>query len=101
MRIVLEIDDTLYNKAIEMKIDIKTFLEVKLFEYVTGRESLTVSKPLNYREIKADFERWLKARISEETSRKYLRLLENVNEISPEEISKIYDGIGDKLLESC
>jgi len=48
MRITLEIDDFLYSKAEEMKIDIRTFLELKLYEYITGRESLANSKPLRY-----------------------------------------------------
>ncbi len=96
MFLQIEIDDTLYSKAIEMKIDIRTFLEVKLFEYITGRESLTISKPLHYQAIKSDFERWLKSKISKETTRKYLRLLENVDEISAERISEIYEKIGDK-----
>lgn len=96
MRIVLEIDDVLYNKAIKMKIDIKTFLELKLFEYITGREQLNQIKSLNYKEIKSDFERWLKQRISEETARKYLRLLEGLDEISAEIISKVYEQIRDK-----
>ncbi len=96
MRITLEIDDFLYSKAEEMKIDIRTFLELKLYEYITGRESLANSKPLRYREIKPEFEKWLKQRISYETARKYLRLLENVNEVSVKEISEIYEQIGDK-----
>ena len=96
MLVQLEIDDLLYQKAKEMKIDLKTFLELKLFEYVTGREQLASLKPLKYHEIKPDFEKWLKQRISEETAKKYLRLLENVDEISIKDISSIYERIGDK-----
>jgi intergrase/recombinase len=96
MLIFLEIDDSLYEKAKELKIDLKTFLELKLFEYITGREQLANFKPLRYQEIKPEFERWLKGRISHETARKYFRLLENVDEISVKEISKIYERIGDK-----
>ncbi len=90
MRIILEIDDVLYSKAKEMKIDIRTFLEVKLFEYVTGRESLAISKPLNYREIKTDFEKWLKSKISRETAERYLNKLESLGEITVESLTNLY-----------
>ena len=90
MRIVLEIDDFLYSKAEEMKIDIRTFLELKLYEYITGRESLANSKPLRYQEIKPEFEKWLKRRISYETAERYLKILENLEEVTIDSTTRLY-----------
>lgn len=90
MLLQIEIDDTLYSKAKEMKIDIRTFLEVKLFEYITGRESLTISKPLSYKEVKPEFEKWLKSKISEETAERYLNKLKELGEVTFESLTSLY-----------
>ena len=90
MLIFLEIDDSLYEKAKELKIDLKTFLELKLFEYITGREQLANFKPLRYQEIKPEFERWLRQKISNETAERYLNKLKNLNEITEESLTKLY-----------
>lgn len=95
MRITIDIDDVLYAKARKMGIDIKTFLELKLYEYITGRESF--SRSILYSEFREAFSAWLLAKISEETATKYLRLLDKyVDEISAEAIKEAYEASTDK-----
>lgn len=78
-----------------MGIDIKTFLELKLYEYITGRESF--SRSILYSEFREAFSIWLLAKISKETATKYLRLLDKyVDEISAEAIKEAYEASTDK-----
>ncbi|WP_457549352.1 integrase [Archaeoglobus sp.] len=88
--VVLQIDKVLLEKANLYGIDLKTFIEVKLYEYITGREQFHNSKPLKYGEIREDFEKWLKSRISEDTADRYLNILENLDENSPEALINLY-----------
>ena len=90
MLVILEIDDALYNKAVELRIDLRTFVELKLYEYITGGKNLSSFKPIKYEEIKPEFEKWFKQRVNKETADRYLKYLEGLKEITVESISQLY-----------
>ena len=85
------IDKVLLEKAGLYGIDLQTFVELKLYEYITGRESFHKSNSLKYSDIKDDFEKWLKNRISEETAERYLNILSGLDGITVETLSKLYE----------
>ena len=91
VKVELWIDRALLDKAGLYGIDLQTFVEVKLYEYITGREQFYNSKLLYYEEIKEDFEKWLRRKISPETAKRYLSVLQSLNEITPESLIKLYE----------
>ncbi|ADB57926.1 conserved hypothetical protein [Archaeoglobus profundus DSM 5631] len=86
----MEIDEKLLKKAVEHGIDLKTFLEVKLYDFLTGKEEFYDPKPLKYEELKEDFERWLKDKISLETAERYLHILKGLDGITPKSLIQLY-----------
>ena len=91
VRVELLIDKVLLEKSELFGVDLETFLEIKLYEYITGREQFYNSKPILYSEIKEDFEKWLKSRISDYTAERYLNILEGLDGITPESLIKLYE----------
>jgi intergrase/recombinase len=90
VKVELQIDSILLKKAELYRIDLETFLEIKLHEYLTGREQFYKPNSLTYHEIKEDFEKWLKSRISLETADRYLDILKDLDEITPQTLINIY-----------
>ena len=84
------IDKVLLEKAELYGIDLQTFVELKLYEYITGRESIHKSNSLKYSDIKDDFEKWLKNRVSRETAEEHLRALSSLDGITPESLIQLY-----------
>ncbi len=90
VKVELWIDRVLLEKAELYGVELETFLELKLYEYITGREQFYNSKTLRYSEIKEDFEKWTKSRISEDTADRYLDILKDLDEITPETLINLY-----------
>ncbi|WP_290597701.1 MULTISPECIES: integrase [unclassified Archaeoglobus] len=90
MRVELDIDDRIYHEVMKRKLDLKTFLEIKLYEYFKGIDSYFSSFKSTFYEIRDDFEKWLKERMSEETANRYITILENLSEISEDSIIELY-----------
>lgn len=90
MRLLIEVEDALYEEARKRGLDIQTFVNVKLYEFLTGLETFSKDLSLKYPEIEAEFEQWLRTRISTETADRYLGILSNLEEITQESLINFY-----------
>ncbi len=98
MKIELEIDDSLYHECKRRNIDIPSFCVGVLWCYVNninGNNGNNGGK-INYLELKEDFSKWLLQRVSRETAKKYLRLLDGFTVFDRDSIKRNYDQTPDK-----